>query len=217
MTVVTLQDVTVDYGQVVPLAGVSLTLAGGSTAVVGPSGSGKSTLLRLIAGTQGPTAGSVQIDNVPVRQASWATPSDGRVVMVHQNYHLVPFLTVQENLLLAAELRGAACDDRAVQLALSRVALEPSMISRMPSTLSGGQQQRVAIARALLTGASVVLADEPTGALDRENSSRVADVLVSLAERDGLTVVVATHDSNVADRMQQRLRIDKGALEVAVG
>ena len=137
--------------------------------------------------------------------------------MVHQNYHLVPFLTVQENLLLAAELRGAACDDRAVQLALSRVALEPSMISRMPSTLSGGQQQRVAIARALLTGASVVLADEPTGALDRENSSRVADVLVSLAERDGLTVVVATHDSNVADRMQQRLRIDKGALEVAVG
>lgn len=217
MTVVTLQDVTVDYGQVVPLAGVSLTLAGGSTAVVGPSGSGKSTLLRLIAGTQGPTAGSVQIDNVPVRQASWATPSDSRVVMVHQNYHLVPFLTVQENLLLAAELRGAACDDRAVQLALSRVALEPSMISRMPSTLSGGQQQRVAIARALLTGASVVLADEPTGALDRENSSRVADVLVSLAERDGLTVVVATHDSNVADRMQQRLRIDKGALEVAVG
>ena len=147
MTVVTLQDVTVDYGQVVPLAGVSLTLAGGSTAVVGPSGSGKSTLLRLIAGTQGPTAGSVQIDNVPVRQASWATPSDSRVVMVHQNYHLVPFLTVQENLLLAAELRGAACDDRAVQLALSRVALEPSMISRMPSTLSGGQQQRVAIAR----------------------------------------------------------------------
>ena len=217
MTVVTLQDVTVDYGQVVPLAGVSLTLAGGSTAVVGPSGSGKSTLLRLIAGTQGPTAGSVQIDNVPVRQASWATPSDSRVVMVHQNYHLVPFLTVQENLLLAAELRGAACDDRAVQLALSRVALEPSMIRRMPSTLSGGQQQRVAIARALLTGASVVLADEPTGALDRENSSRVADVLVSLAERDGLTVVVATHDSNVADRMQQRLRIDKGALEVAVG
>jgi putative ABC transport system ATP-binding protein len=215
--VIELADVVVDYGTAMPLAGVSVTLAGGGTAVVGPSGSGKSTLLRVIAGTQTPTRGSVTVDGRPVRRASWATPSDARVAMVHQDYRLVPFLTVRENVLLAAELRGVPCDAAAVEAGLLRVMLEPELADRMPSTLSGGQQQRVAIARALAAGASVIVADEPTGALDVENTRRVADILATLGERDGLTVVVATHDPSVASRMQQCLALDGGALKAAVG
>ena len=203
MVVIELADIAVQYGAAMPLAGVSVAFAGGSSAVVGPSGSGKSTLLRVIAGTQTPTAGSVVIDGVPVRRATWAMPSDARVAMVHQDYRLVSFLTVRENLLLAAELRGVPCDTAAIEQALLRVALAPELADRMPSTLSGGQQQRVSIVRALLSGASVIVADEPTGALDVENTGRVADILADLGNDGGLTVVVATHDPSVADRMQR--------------
>ncbi len=216
MAVIELTGVSVDYGSAMPLAGVSVTLAGGSTAVMGPSGSGKSTLLRVIAGAQVPTTGSVCIDGRPVRRATWATPSDVRVAMIYQDYRLVQFLTVRENVLLAAELRGASCDSATVERQLSRVLLEPDVADRLPSTLSGGQQQRVAIARALVTGASVIVADEPTGALDGENTRRVADVLASLSERDGLTVVVATHDPAVASHMQSCLALECGALKAAV-
>lgn len=217
MAVVSLTDVTVEYGQIKPLAGVSLELHGGSTSVVGPSGSGKSTLLRLLAGTQVPTKGTVSIDGSPVRQAGWATPSDFRVAVVRQDYRLVPFLTVRQNLLLAGELRGATRDHTTVLGALSQVSLDEDVLDRAPSMLSGGQQQRVAIARALLAGAKVVLADEPTGALDSENTRRVADVLAGLAERGDVTVVVATHDPDVAERMQRCLRIDSGDIEVVSG
>lgn len=207
-----LQGISVEYPQSQPLAAITHKFDTGTTAVMGPSGSGKSTLLRVISGSQFPTSGHVRIDGTAVDYASWRSPSDRRVSLIHQDFRLVPFLSVEHNLLLAAELRGVgrSADDVAAQL--ERVALPVTYKSRLPGTLSGGEQQRVAIARAMIAGSSVILADEPTGALDAENSARVTDLLVQLGEQAGLTVLVATHDPAVANRMDTILRLSEGAL-----
>jgi ABC-type lipoprotein export system ATPase subunit len=212
---ITLDHVTVRYPEVTPLDEVDLTFGPGTTAVMGPSGSGKSTLLRVISGMQRPAAGAVAIDGVGVAAASWRSAGDPRVSLIHQDYRLVPFLTVEQNMLLAAELRGVRRSGADVGAMLERVGLPSSMGRRLPARLSGGQQQRVAIARALLAGASVLLADEPTGALDVDNTERIADILVELGRRDGLVVVVATHDPRVAERMDHRVRLARGTLAAA--
>jgi ABC-type lipoprotein export system ATPase subunit len=205
----------VKYAGTTPLDDVSIRLEPGCTAVIGPSGSGKSTLLRVIAGQQRPTGGVVAIDGVEVAAASWRSSGDPRVALIHQDYRLVPFLTVEQNLLLAAELRGIDRSTDDVVTALERVALLPAMSSRLPGTMSGGEQQRVAIARSLLTGAPVVLADEPTGALDLANTDRVTDILVNLGRQERLVIVVATHDARVAQRMDHHLQLVNGKLEPA--
>ncbi len=210
-----LERVRVEYPDATPLDGVSMVIEPGTTAVMGPSGSGKSTLLRLIAGLQPPTTGAVRIEGEPVNVATWRTAGDSRVSLIHQDYRLVPFLTVRENLLLAAELRGAATDGADVEDALARVGLDPAMADRLPATMSGGEQQRVAIARTLIAGASVVLADEPTGALDVENTRRVVEILVGLGRTDGLTIVVATHDPEVAAILDRRMVLSGGELAAA--
>lgn len=212
---ITLDRVTVRYPDVTPLDEVDLTFGPGTTAVMGPSGSGKSTLLRVISGMQRPAAGAVAIDGVEVAAASWRSAGDPRVSLVHQDYRLVPFLTVEQNMLLAAELRGVRRTGADVGAILERVGLPSSMSSRLPTSLSGGQQQRVAIARALLAGTSVLLADEPTGALDVDNTERIADILVELGRGDGLVVVVATHDSRVAERLDHRVQLARGKLVAA--
>lgn len=213
--VITLDDVTVKYSDSQPIIGLTLEMAAGTTAIVGPSGSGKSTLLRLMSGTQRPTLGRVLIDDVPVANASWRRAGDRRVAMIRQDYRLIPFLTVEQNLMLAAELRGITCRPKEFNDALGNVALDPSMGSRLPAQLSGGEQQRVAIARMLVTNASVILADEPTGSLDATNTRRVAEMLVDLAKSRGLTVVVATHDPAVANFMDRTVNLenlsDRGA------
>ena len=182
----------------------------GTVAVMGPSGSGKSTLLRLIAGRQTPDSGHVLLDGVPVRQASWSSPGDPRVATIHQDYQLVPFLTVDENLRLGREVRGLATSADSVSESLGLVGLGEDVRSRLPGTLSGGEQQRVAIARAVMLDASVLLADEPTGALDEASTRLVTDVLVHMSTRVGMTVVVATHDPAVADRMSGLVRLVDG-------
>ncbi|WP_161965036.1 ABC transporter ATP-binding protein [Ornithinimicrobium cerasi] len=197
---ISIDGLTVSYGSTTPLLRLSLDLATGSTAVMGPSGSGKSTLLRVLAGQQRPTEGRVLIDGTPVRPATWSGGSDPRLALVHQDYRLVPFLTAEENLLLAAELRGVGAP-RDVGMVLEEVGLDPSLAHRRPAELSGGQQQRVALARALVTDATVILADEPTGALDATSSALVAGLLRQLG-RGGRTVVVATHDVAVAAAME---------------
>jgi ABC-type lipoprotein export system ATPase subunit len=212
---ITLDHVTVQYPEVTPLDEVDLTFGRGTTAVMGPSGSGKSTLLRVISGMQRPAAGGVAIDGVAVAAASWRSAGDPRVSLIHQDYRLVPFLTVEQNMLLAAELRGVRRSRADVGATLDRVGLPSSMGRRLPTRLSGGQQQRVAIARALLAGTSVLLADEPTGALDVDNTVRIADILVELGRRDGLVVVVATHDPRVAERLDHRVRLAGGKLVAA--
>lgn len=206
-------DVTVTYrqgrGTFTPLQGVSLSVGAESVAVTGPSGSGKTTLLRILAGLQSPDEGGVEIDGTPVRSADLSC--DPRVSLIHQDYRLVEFLTVAENLQLACELRTVALDGRSVSSVLETVGLG-DFGDRWPGTLSGGEQQRVAIARSLIVGSQVILADEPTGALDIDNSRLVAELLHKLAESEGVTVVVATHDLGVAGLMSRRVTFDRGAL-----
>lgn len=132
--------------------------------------------------------------------------------MVHQDYRLVPFLSVVENLVLAAELRGLRGAASRVESALGRVGLDLSLRDRPPMTLSGGEQQRLAIARALLCDVKVLLADEPTGALDVRNTMQVADLLSELGDSDGMTVMVATHDPSVADRFSVTYTLTEGRL-----
>jgi ABC-type lipoprotein export system ATPase subunit len=215
--VLTIQNVSVAYGGARVLADVSLDISPGSTALMGPSGSGKSTLLRVIAGKQAPTAGTVKIGGEPVERASWRSSGDPRIAMVFQEYRLVSFLTVGDNIALAAEARKRPITDLEVAEALTRVRLPPAMASRAPASLSGGEQQRVAIARALVSGAPVLLADEPTGALDANNSQSVAELLKGLGE-DGLTVVVATHDEAVAANLRHVVRLgDNGEVQLTKG
>lgn len=203
-------DVTVAYGSRRVLDGFSDTFSG-TVAVMGPSGSGKSTLLRLIAGRQAPDQGTVGIDGTSVRRASWSTPGDSRVATIHQDYQLVPFLSVEENLRLGREARGLSTTREAIDDALGAVLLQTDVRTRLPGTLSGGEQQRVAIARAALLEPDVLLADEPTGALDVATTTLVADLLVDLRSRLAITVVVATHDPAVAERMGRRVDLVEGS------
>ena len=193
-----------------PLRGVSLHVATGTTAIVGPSGSGKSTFLRVLAGLQHPTSGTVCIDGESVGTGSRRADGDPRVALVHQDYRLVSFLTVEENIALAAEMRGVALGRGSVASALSLVGLA-GFEQRLPRTLSGGEQQRVAIARAMVARPAVLLADEPTGALDRANTGAVAQIFHELGER-GVVVVVATHDPLVSCAMSRTLELRDGSL-----
>lgn len=204
-----LLDLTATYrvgtGSVTPLDRVTATIRSGSTALMGPSGSGKSTLLRIIAGVQRPTAGEVVLDGVA------RSDRGPQVAMVYQDYRLVDFLTVGENLQLAAHLRAVPSSEEAVASALQAVGLN-DYEKRMPETLSGGEQQRVAIARALVVSAEILLADEPTGALDEQNTLRIARLLRRLADERKIVVLVATHDKRVAEIMENKIVISDEAL-----
>ena len=193
-----LKKVTVDYGESTPLRSLSHTFQPGAAAIMGPSGSGKSTLLRIIAGLQKPTSGTVSLCHTSLQQPSWHSAGDPRVCLVHQDYRLVPFLTVADNLRLAAEMRELDVDDQLIREAMDRVGLSKIDLRRMPGTLSGGEQQRAAIARGLVSRVKVLLADEPTGALDVANSHLVAEVLMDISAYEDMCVVVATHDPAVA-------------------
>ena len=210
----TCRDVSVRYDvgsvETWPLRNASLDASAGTTAIIGPSGSGKSTLLRVLAGLQHPTSGSVVIDGVSLGQNSRRAEGDQRVALVHQDYRLVSFLTVKENIALAAEMRETPCTDDAVASLLSLVGLD-GFDDRLPQTLSGGEQQRVAIARAMAVRPAVLLADEPTGALDTANSAHIAEIFGRLGD-EGLTVVVATHDPTVARAMARILELREGSL-----
>lgn len=208
-----LDGLTVDYGTSCPLDGVVAHLGPEPVAVMGPSGSGKSSLLRVLAGQQQQSAGTVRLNRKVVRSATWATAGDHRIALIHQDYRLVEFLNVVDNLLLAAEVRGLSKGVADAEQVLETVGLAGIDADRMPHTLSGGEQQRVAIARALMCDAEVLLADEPTGALDSDTTRRITDLLVEVAERGSILLVVATHDRGVAAKMHTRLSLDQGRLE----
>jgi ABC-type lipoprotein export system ATPase subunit len=213
--VLVFQDVSVIYRQgnrrAMPLRSASSAIGAASVAVMGPSGSGKSTLLRVLAGLQKPDSGSIQVDGVPLGAGRRVGTGDGRVSLIHQDYRLVEFLSVAENLALAAELRSVPVTEADLSNALERVGLK-GFEDRSPITLSGGEQQRVAIARALVTRSSVLLADEPTGALDEENTLIVARLLRDLSKEQQMSVLVATHDRAVAAIMDQVLLLQSGSL-----
>ena len=189
---------------------VTLEIAPGEfAAVMGPSGSGKSTLLNLVAGLDRPTAGRVVVDGADLTglgEAALSRFRRERVGMVFQFFHLLPNLTVLENVLVPAQLAGGRAAVRAEARArelLGRLGIE-EVAGRYPARLSGGQQQRVAIARALVNGPRLLLADEPTGALDSATGVQVMDLLGEL-HRGGQTVLLVTHDARLAARRAERV------------
>ena len=205
-------------GHVTALEDVSLTVeSGGNVAVVGPSGSGKSTLLGLLAGLELPTAGEVQIGDYMLSRMS----ERRRAVLRRQHFGLVfqadnlqPFLTVAENIALQASLAGAPQD-----LVRARELVEAldigALTNRFPDQLSGGQRQRVAVARALVHRPSLVLADEPTGALDMVSAGKAIELLLRLHRTEGTTLVVVTHDAAVAERMDAVVMMRAGCVTAA--
>lgn len=205
-------------GQVIPvLEGVDLEVqAGEFIALMGPSGSGKSTLLNLIAGIDKPTSGSIQIGGVNIANLSEGQLADWRaanVGFIFQFYNLLPVLTAFENVELPLLLTSLSRAQRKqhVEAALGMVSLTDRM-DHYPNELSGGQQQRVAIARALVTDPTLIVADEPTGDLDRVTAGEVLDLLEELHRDLGKTIVMVTHDPKAAARAKRLIHLEKGVL-----
>ena len=201
----------------VVLRGVDATIRRGELCVlIGRSGSGKSTLLNLIGGIDVPTAGEIVVDGLPLARTTEARRTLFRrrhVGFVFQFFNLIPTLTVEENLRLPLELNGRPRD--AARARTGALLAEVGLADRgpaFPEQLSGGEQQRVAVARALVHEPLLVLADEPTGNLDRENAHRVFDLIVELNRRHGAAFVMVTHDRGLAARMQRTLAIDDGRI-----
>ena len=184
-------------------------LPGSRVAITGPSGSGKTTLLHLLAGLDEPTTGVVSWPAIGTR--SELRP--GPVAMIFQGPSLLPPLTVLENVALPLQLLGRRQDEA---LASARDALDQfgigELADKLPEEISGGQAQRAAVARVLAAEPQLILADEPTGQLDRASATRTVDVLVEAAERTGAALVVSTHDPAVADRLDERWSIADGRL-----
>jgi putative ABC transport system ATP-binding protein len=204
----------IDGGEPVrALDGVTLDIATGSTvAVTGPSGSGKSTLLHLIAALDRPDAGTVEVGGIDLAALSRRklAAHRRRVGFVFQRFNLLPALTALDNV-LAPVLPYRVDFDREARARelLDAVGLAGRERS-LPSRLSGGQQQRVAVARALINRPGVILADEPTGNLDSRTGAEIVELLLGLRDRDGITVVLATHDTGMAARCDRMVRLVDG-------
>lgn len=212
---VVLLDVNLPDGDVRALDGVDFSVEEGEfVAVVGTSGSGKSTLLHMLGGLDTPTAGSVM-----VREKDLAQMDDDQLTIfrrrnigfVFQNYNLVPILNVQENIVLPVELDGNRVDPALMEEVVGMLGLREKLES-LPNTLSGGQQQRVAIARALVAGPAIVLADEPTGNLDSHTSADVMGLLRRMRTAFHQTLVMITHNSEIAQLADRIVRIEDGRI-----
>ena len=181
--------------------------------LTGPSGSGKSTLLGLLAGIDTPTSGKLAIDGVDITHMSehqLARIRNEKIGIVFQSFNLIPTLTAQENVEIPLYIRTSAGDaQKQARLMLQQVGLGDRLKHR-PHQLSGGQQQRVAIARALVTKPAVLLADEPTGNLDTETGDQVLELFAELRALFGLTIVVVTHDQQVAEYADRTLHLVDG-------
>ena len=203
-----LTDVTKVYqgGITGALNGLSVTVEKGEfTAIMGPSGSGKSTMLNLIAGLDRPTSGNVVVGDTDLGklgEAGLARFRRDQIGFVFQFFYLLPNLTALENVLIPAQLKGSVAPGRAQEL-LDRLGIE-DIADSYPARLSGGQQQRVAIARALINNPTLLLADEPTGALDTHSGEQVMELLGQL-HHDGQTILLVTHDAKLATRHAARV------------
>ena len=219
MSVFELRDVKYvyqsQYQRVEALRGVSCAFeAGRMYAIMGSSGSGKTTLLSLMAGLDVPTEGRVLCENVSTADIDLEKYRREKVAVIYQDFRLFPLLTVTENIMYPMELRGmrpSKAKKRAAEL-IQKVGLPETTLHRFPAMLSGGEQQRVAIARALGMDTRVILADEPTGNLDSENSANIIDILEALAHEDGYCVVIVTHDAELGERADQTFRLHDGKL-----
>jgi putative ABC transport system ATP-binding protein len=194
---------------------VSFAIVAGSTcAIVGPSGSGKTTLLGLCAGLEHPTSGRVRLDGIDLG----ALDEDGRarvrnekIGFVFQNFQIIPTLTALENVMVPMELRGQKNAAQRARLLLDQVGLG-ARLSHYPAQLSGGEQQRVGLARAFINQPIILFADEPTGNLDAETGALVIENLFSLNAAHATTLVIVTHDVELAGRTRRVLRLKGGAI-----
>ncbi len=209
------KEVSSPEGRLTILNNVDLAVGEGETvAIVGASGAGKSTLLALLAGLDEPTSGAVWLEGIELS----ALDEDGRaaerakhVGFVFQSFHLIPSLTALENVMLPLELAGRADARAAAREVLTQVGLA-ERLGHYPRQLSGGEQQRVAIARAFVTRPAVLFADEPTGNLDTTTGARVIDLLFELNQATGTTLVLVTHDRDIAERCDRVIKMDAGRL-----
>lgn len=201
--------------ETIALRGVDLEIrAGEFVAIMGRSGSGKSTLLQLLAGSDRPTAGRVIVDGIDLPRADEderARLRGAHVGIVFQVGNLVPFLDLEENVMLAARLAGRPADGAAARAILARVGLDGREHHR-PAQLSGGEQQRAALAAVVVTKAPIVLADEVTGELDSANADLLLDLLAEIHRDERMTLVVATHDPDVARRADRLVRLRDGRI-----
>ena len=197
------------------LKGISLTIpAGQFVAIVGASGSGKSTLLGLLAGLDSPSEGEIWLDGVPIHnlaESELAEVRGSKIGFVFQSYQLIQTLTALENVLLPYELNVEGSGLNKARRLLEEVGLQDRM-EHYPVQLSGGEQQRVALARAFVVEPPIVMADEPTGNLDSANGRLVLDLLLDRNKRAGTTLVLVTHDPEIASRADRKIVLKDGQI-----
>ena len=219
MTILQTKDLRKIYGagetEVRALDGVDLTVEKGEfVAVVGTSGSGKSTLLHMLGGLDRPTSGSVTVDGREIfslKDEALTIFRRRKIGFVFQNYNLVPVLNVYENIVLPIQLDGKEPDQGYLDQIIATLGLEKKLQS-LPNNLSGGQQQRVAIARALAAKPAILLADEPTGNLDSKTSQDVMGLLKVTSQRFAQTIVMITHNAEIAQMADRIVRIEDGRI-----
>ncbi|MBU5311416.1 ABC transporter ATP-binding protein [Tissierella carlieri] len=198
------------------LKDINCTFEGGKlNAIVGPSGSGKTTLLSIMAGLDEPTQGKISINGNDLKDMDLDEYRRDNVSMIFQAFQLFPLLTALENVSFPMEYKGILKEEAREKgkTVLDSLGIDGDKLSRYPSNLSGGEQQRVAIGRTLATGAKVILADEPTGNLDDENSERIIDILKELAHQQDFCVIIVTHDMEIAEESDHVWRIKDGTIE----
>lgn len=219
MKILEVKNLCKTYGKgdtmVKALGDVSFSVEKGEfIAIIGPSGSGKSTLLHILGGVDVPTSGSVIIDKTDISQLNETELAIFRrrqIGLVYQFYNLIPILTVQENLTLPLLLDGRKANPKIVNSLVSQLGLE-QRLNHLPNQLSGGQQQRVSIGRALINNPALLLADEPTGNLDSENSREIISLLRRFNKEYNQTVIIITHDERIALAADRVIAIEDGKI-----
>ena len=205
-----------DESLVKALDDVSVSVENGQfVAVIGTSGSGKSTLLNMLGGLDTPTSGSVKVEDKGLEKLTEEQLTvfrRRRIGFIFQHYNLIPYLTAYENIVLPVRLDGKIEDQKFLDEIVHFLELE-GKLSNFPSHLSGGQQQRVAIARALVSKPAIILADEPTGNLDSRTSDKVIDLLKMTSEKFRQTIVMITHNPEIAEKADVRIRIEDGKIQ----
>ena len=219
MSILETKDLQKFYGsgdtQVRALDGVNLSVENGEfVAIVGTSGSGKSTLLHMLGGLDRPTSGTVTVDGKNIfelKDEALTIFRRRKIGFVFQSYNLVPVLNVYENIVLPIQLDGRMVDEAFIQQIVKTLGLD-GRLDALPSQLSGGQQQRIAIARALAAGPAIILADEPTGNLDSKTSQDVLGLLKVTSQKFQQTIVMITHNEEIAQLAGRIIRIEDGRI-----
>ena len=219
MDILQIENLSKVYGKgetaVKALDDVSFSVKKGEfVVIIGPSGSGKSTLLHLLGGVDRPTSGNVLVDNTNIYQldeTQLAIFRRRQIGLIYQFYNLIPILTVEENITLPMLLDEHKVDQKQLEKIVGTLGLQ-NRLGHLPNQLSGGQQQRVSIGRALISNPSIMLADEPTGNLDSQNSSEIMELLKMFNKTYNQTLIVITHDERIALQADRVISIEDGRI-----